>query len=160
MAGSIHDIEVTAANGEKKRLDAYKGDVLLIVNVASRCGFTPQYEGLEALYRKYKDRGFRILAFPSNDFGAQEPGTIEEIQQFCRTNYGVTFELFDKVHAIGEAKHPLYVWLTEHADPQGEVQWNFEKFLISRDGRIAARFPSKVAPDDSGLIGKIEEALQ
>lgn len=155
----LYRLEATAANGEHKSLGAYAGDALLIVNVASMCGLTPQYEGLEALYRAYKDRGLRILGFPCNDFGAQEPGTIEDIQTFCKVNYGVSFELFDKIRVLGEEKHPLYAWLTTHAEPQGDIQWNFEKFVIGRDGRIVARFSPTVKPDDPALIEAIESAL-
>jgi glutathione peroxidase len=157
---SLFEINVAAASGETRDLSAYKGDVLLIVNVASQCGLTPQYEGLEALYKKYKDRGFRILGFPSNDFAGQEPGTMEEIQQFCSLNYGVSFELFQKVHAIGEERHPLYTWLTSHSDrPDEEVQWNFEKFLIDREGNVAERFSPKVVPEDETLVSAVEQAL-
>jgi glutathione peroxidase len=156
---SIYDISVTTAAGETKPLRAYEGNVLLIVNVASRCGFTKQYAGLEELYRTYKDRGFRILAFPCNDFGGQEPGTMEEIQQFCSVNYGVTFELFEKVRILGNDKHPLYAYLTSHAEPAGDVQWNFEKFLIGKDGTIAARYSSKVTPNDPELVAKVEKLL-
>ena len=156
---SVYDFAVTAANGTPKPLADYKGQVLLIVNVASKCGLTPQYAGLEKLYREYKDRGLRLLAFPCNDFGAQEPGTMEEIQQFCRTNYDVTFELFAKIHVIGEQAHPLYRFLTGFAGDPGDVQWNFEKFLIGRDGRIAARFRSKVTPDDPELVQAVRDEL-
>jgi glutathione peroxidase len=159
MANDIYEVKAADAKGQMRSLSEYKGEVLLIVNVASQCGFTPQYAGLEQLYRDYKDRGFRILAFPSNDFGAQEPGTIEEIQQFCSVNYGVTFDLFDKVHALGDNKHELYRYLTEHAEPTGDVKWNFEKFLIGKDGAIAGRFSSKVAPDDESLRSAIEREL-
>lgn len=156
---SIYEIAITGADGAVKKMADYEGDVLLIVNVASQCGFTPQYDGLEALHRQYRERGLRVLAFPSNDFGAQEPGTIEEIQQFCRTTYDVTFEILDKVHAVGDNIHPLYHWLTSQEEPQTEVRWNFEKFLVSRSGGLIARYSSKVAPDDSELTGAIESAL-
>ncbi|WP_248925678.1 glutathione peroxidase [Paenibacillus hamazuiensis] len=156
---SIYDIEVKTAEGQPKSLWDFEGQVLLIVNVASKCGFTNQYEGLEQLYRTYKDRGFRILAFPCNDFGGQEPGTLEEIKEFCSLNYGVTFELFDKVRILGEDKHPLYAYLTEHAEPAGDVQWNFEKFLIGKDGAIAGRYSSKVTPDDEQLVKDITSLL-
>lgn len=156
---SIYDLEVQAADGTSRSLSDYKGKVLLIVNVASQCGFTPQYAGLEQLHRQWEDRGLVILGFPCNDFGAQEPGTIEEIQQFCSVNYGVTFEVMGKVAILGEDKHPLYRYLTENAEPQGDVKWNFEKFLISRDGEIAGRFSSKVAPEDNELKQSIETLL-
>jgi glutathione peroxidase len=159
MSQSIYAINVANAKGELKTLEDYKGKALLVVNVASKCGFTPQYEGLEALNTAYKDKGLRILGFPSNDFGGQEPGTMEEIEQFCKLNYGVTFDLFEKVHAKGDDIHPLYAWLTSSTEPEGEVKWNFEKFLISKDGKPIARFSSKVAPNDPDLIEQIEKAL-
>ena len=158
MSQSLYDIAVKTAGGETKTLGAYKGKALLIVNVASRCGFTNQYEGLQALHEQYKDQGLAVLAFPCNDFGAQEPGTIEEVQQFCSTNYGVTFDLFDKVDIL-ENTHPLYQFLTEHAEPSGQVQWNFEKFLIGTDGQIVGRFGSRVKPQDAELTTAIEKAL-
>ncbi len=157
---SLYEINVTAPNGETTTLAPYKGEVLLIVNVASKCGLTPQYAGLEELYQKYKDRGLRVLGFPSNDFAGQEPGTMEEIQQFCSVNYGVTFDLFQKLHAIGEERHPLYTWLTTKSDqPDTEVTWNFEKFLIDREGNLIERFSPKIVPDDEALVGAIEQAL-
>jgi glutathione peroxidase len=159
MSQSIYAINVVNAKGELKTLEAYKGKALLVVNVASQCGFTPQYEGLEALNEAYKDKGLRILGFPSNDFGEQEPGTIEEIEQFCKLNYGVTFDLFEKLHAKGDDIHPLYAWLTSRTEPEGEVKWNFEKFLISKDGEPIARFSSKVTPEDPELLQQIEKAL-
>jgi glutathione peroxidase len=156
---SIYDISVQTANGSTKSLSEYKGKVLLIVNVASKCGFTPQYEGLEKLHKQWKDRGLVVLGFPSNDFGGQEPGTAEEIQQFCSLNYGVTFEVLDKINILGDDKHPLYKWLTERSEPQGDVMWNFEKFLIARDGTVAARFSSKTAPEDSELVEAVEQHI-
>ncbi|MDF2670408.1 MAG: glutathione peroxidase [Paenibacillus sp.] len=160
LMSTIYEINVTTAGGESATLSPYKGEVLLIVNVASKCGLTPQYEGLEALNKQFKDRGLRILGFPSNDFAGQEPGTMEEIQAFCSINYGVTFDLFQKVHAIGEERHPLYTWLTTHSDqPETEVTWNFEKFLIGRDGSLIGRFSPKVVPNDETLVAAIEQAL-
>ena len=159
MPDSIYEIEVTTASGHLERLEAYKGEVLLIVNVASKCGFTPQYTGLEQLHLTYRDRGLRVLGFPCNDFGAQEPGTMEEIEQFCNINYGVTFDLFNKLHCIGEDKHPLYQWLTEQATPSEDVRWNFEKFLVSREGELIQRYSSKVAPEDADLVQAIEKAI-
>ncbi|WP_127579249.1 glutathione peroxidase [Paenibacillus koleovorans] len=157
---SLFDVPVNDAKGQSGTLSAYKGEVLLIVNVASQCGLTPQYAGLEALYRKYKDRGFRILAFPSNDFAGQEPGTMEEIMEFCSLNYDVTFPLFEKVHAIGDERHPLYTWLTTHSDrPEEPVMWNFEKFLIDREGNISVRFGPKVTPEDESLVSATEKLL-
>jgi glutathione peroxidase len=159
MTTALQNISVISASGETRLLSEYAGKVLLIVNVASQCGFTRQYAGLEELYVAYRDRGLRILAFPCNDFGGQEPGSMEEIQQFCIVNYGVTFELFQKVQILGEGKHPLYTYLTEHAVPAGDVQWNFEKFLISKDGRIEGRFGSRVEPQDPELVRAIERLL-
>lgn len=159
MSDTIYHLSVTSAEGETVPLAAYKGRALLIVNVASQCGYTPQYAGLEALYRKYKDLGLSVLAFPCNDFGGQEPGTMEEIKEFCSVNYGVTFDLFAKLHCIGEEKHPLYRWLTEQAEPREEVRWNFEKFLISADGRFVQRFKSAVDPQDGELIAALERSL-
>jgi glutathione peroxidase len=131
--------------------------VLLIVNVASRCGFTRQYTGLQALQDRFAPQGFAVLGFPCNDFGAQEPGTLDEIQQFCSTTYGVGFELFDKVHATGSKTAP-YDTLTQ-AEPAGDVAWNFEKFLIGKDGTVVARFKSAVEPDGAELVAAIEKAL-
>lgn len=152
--------------GEMKRLDgkpvdlaSYKGKVVLVVNVASRCGKTPQYAGLQKLYDAHKDKGFVILGFPANDFGAQEPGSDAEIAQFCSTKYGVTFPMFSKITVKGDGKAPLYKALTEAADPKGEVGWNFEKFLIGKDGTVIGRFKSGVAPDDATLVKAIETAL-
>jgi glutathione peroxidase len=146
-------------DGKDQSLEDFKGKVLLVVNTASECGFTPQYEGLEALYQKYKDRGLRILAFPANDFGAQEPGTDEEIHTFCSTKYNVTFDLFSKICVKGADMHPLYVWLTGREGFSGPIAWNFNKFLIGRDGQVAARYPSKVAPQSSELASALEELL-
>jgi glutathione peroxidase len=159
MSNSIYEIETNNAKGEQTTLEPYKGNVLLIVNVASNCGFTSQYEGLEALHEQYKEKGLRILGFPSNDFGGQEPGTMEEIEQFCKLNYGVTFDLFEKLHAKGEDIHPLYAWLTSHSDTDEEVKWNFEKFLISKDGKAIGRYSSKVTPNDPTLLADINQAL-
>jgi glutathione peroxidase len=159
MSG-FYDFTVNTSKGEPKRLSDYRGQVLLVVNVASQCGLTPQYAGLQKLYEEYKDRGFVILGFPCNDFGGQEPGTMQEIEQFCSVNYGVTFPLFEKVRILGDGKHPLYQWLTTNAEPQGDVQWNFEKFLIGKNGSIAARFSPKVTPEDAELRQQIEKALK
>ncbi|WP_281176604.1 glutathione peroxidase [Shouchella shacheensis] len=156
----IYGINVKKASGEEKSLGDYKGNVLFIVNVASECGFTPQYEQLEELHETYKDRGFHVLAFPSNDFGGQEPGSIEQIQNFCETNYGVEFEVFDKVHAKGNEQHPLYTWLTTKTGPDNEIDWNFEKFLISRSGEILGSFKSKVEPTDPQIKQLIEQGLE
>lgn len=147
-------------DGADKRLADFKGQVLLLVNVASKCGFTPQYAPLEKLYETYKDRGFRILAFPANNFGAQEPGTNPEIKAFCESTYGVTFDLFAKISVKGDDIHPLYRYLTTASPFPGEITWNFNKFLVDREGRIVARFPSKVDPLDPALTAKIEELLK
>ncbi len=159
MSNTVSDISVKTINGESKELKEYAGNVLLIINVASYCGYTPQYAGLEQLNQKYRDAGLRILAFPCNDFGAQEPGSNAEIMQFCTTNYGVSFELFDKVHAKGSEQHPLYAQLTNAVEPTGDVAWNFEKFLVCKQGEIVARFKSSVKPDSPELIAAIEREL-
>ncbi|AGY60721.1 glutathione peroxidase [Gloeobacter kilaueensis] len=159
MSATISDISVKTIDGENRSLSAYAGKVLLIVNVASYCGYTPQYAGLEQLYQRYQSAGLRILAFPCNDFGAQEPGSNAEIAQFCDRRYGVSFELFDKVHARGYEQHPLYARLVKKANPSGDVSWNFEKFLISRQGEIVGRFRSGVAPESPELIAAIEGEL-
>ncbi|HWE40003.1 MAG TPA: glutathione peroxidase [Isosphaeraceae bacterium] len=149
-------------DGTEVALSKYKGDVLLVVNVASKCGLTPQYEALEATYRKYKDKGFEVLAFPANEFGKQEPGTDAEIKQFCTSKYDVTFPVFSKIVVKGEGIHPLYKFLTsEQTDPKfaGEIPWNFAKFLVDRKGRVIARFDPKVKPDDPKVVAAIEAAL-
>ncbi len=157
MAVNVTDVVVRTAAGDERRLGDWAGQVLLIVNVASRCGFTRQYSGLQALQDSYGSRGFAVLGFPCNDFGAQEPGSLEEIQQFCSTTYGVGFELFDKVHATGTKTTP-YDTLTQ-AEPAGDVAWNFEKFLIGKDGTVLARFKSGVEPEGAELTAAIEAAL-
>ncbi len=159
MATTITDITVKTITGEEKSLGEYAGKVLLIVNVASRCGYTPQYAGLQTLYQKWQGRGLEILGFPCNDFGAQEPGTNEQILQFCSTTYGVTFPLFDKVHAKGPQQHPLYARLTQAVDPKGDVGWNFEKFVVSKKGEVVARFKSGTRPDAPELLSVIEREL-
>lgn len=159
MNNTVSDLAVKTINGSEKKLGDYAGNVLLIVNVASYCGYTPQYAGLEKLHQKYKQSGLRILGFPCNDFGAQEPGSNAEIMKFCTTNYGVSFEIFDKVHAIGDKQHPLYARLTKAANPQGNVSWNFEKVLVSKTGELVARFGSSVKPDSPELIAAIEGEL-
>ena len=149
-------------DGKDVSLCSYKGDVVLIVNVASKCGFTPQYKGLEELNKKYRDRGLRILGFPSNDFGGQEPGSESEIKQFCSLNYGVTFDLFSKVTVKGDAKTDLYKFLTAgggNSALAGEVKWNFQKYLIDRNGNLVAVYPSKVEPMSEELTGAIEKLL-
>jgi glutathione peroxidase len=157
MTLSVSDVVVRTAGGEERRLGEWAGTVLLIVNVASRCGFTRQYAGLQKLQETYGERGFAVLGFPCNDFGGQEPGTLSEIQQFCSSTYGASFELFDKVHATG-AKTAPYDVLTQ-AEPAGDVAWNFEKFLIGRDGSVLGRFKSSVEPGGAELAAAIEAAL-
>jgi len=156
---SIYDISVKDIDGKPTVLTDYKGKVFLVVNVASRCGFTPQYSGLEQLHRKFKERGFSVLGFPCNDFGRQEPDSNGDIKAFCSSKYNITFPLFDKLHAKGGEQHPLFKLLTTKASPTGEIGWNFEKFLISKDGAIAGRFKSAVKPDDPKLVALIEKEL-
>jgi glutathione peroxidase len=150
---------VKGIDGTDRDLGEYQGKVVLIVNVASQCGYTSQYAGLQKLYETYKDKGFVVLGFPANDFGAQEPGPNSEIASFCTSTYGVTFDMFAKTCVKGAGKTPLYKKLTETADPPGEVGWNFEKFLIGRGGQVIGRFKSGVSPQDSQLTGAIEAAL-
>jgi glutathione peroxidase len=163
MAGpktSIYEIPLKDIDGKDASLAKYKGKVLLVVNVASKCGFTPQYKGLEALYRQQKDKGLVVLGFPCNDFGSQEPGTTEEIKAFCSKNYDVTFPMFEKVHVKGAEQHPLFNTLTGADSPfPGDIKWNFGKFLIGKDGKILKRFDSKTAPDSPELTAAVEEAL-
>ena len=159
---SIYDVEEKLLEGDPVALSEYKGKAMLIVNVASRCGFTPQYEGLQALYEKYRDRGLEILGFPCNQFLAQEPGTEEEIRQFCSSVYSVSFPIFRKVEVNGENRHPLYEILTELPDTDGnagDVQWNFEKFLVSPEGEVVGRFRTMITPEDPALVGAIEKSL-
>ncbi len=157
---SILDIPLKDIDGKDTSLKAYQGKVLLVVNVASRCGLTKQYTELQALHEKFKDQGFSVLGFPCNDFGAQEPGTNEEIKTFCTTKYQVTFPMFDKLHVKGPEQHALYQQLTgkEGAFP-GDVKWNFGKFLIGRDGKPVQRFEPRTTPDDAALVAAIEKAL-
>jgi len=160
FANSIYDINVKDINGKETSLSAYKGKVLLIVNVASKCGLTPQYKALEAVFEKYKDKGFQVLGFPCNQFAGQEPGTNEEIKQFCSSNYNVTFPLFDKIEVNGPNRHPLYVALAGDQSPYpGNIKWNFGKFLIGRDGKIIKRFEPKTTPDSTEVAQAVEAAL-
>src|SRR5215470_12236533 len=164
MAGekSIYDFTMNSIDGESTPLAKYRGRVVLVVNVASRCGFTPQYAALEKVYEKYKDRGFVIVGFPANNFGGQEPGTNQEIKTFCSTKYNVTFPMMAKVSVKGDDTAPLYQFLTDKAaNPStgGDIQWNFTKFLIGRDGQIVARFEPKVTPDSPEVTAAIEKAL-
>jgi len=156
-ASSAFDFTLPSIDGAASPLAAYKGKTVLIVNVASQCGYTPQYKGLEAIYRKYKDKGFVIVGFPSNDFGGQEPGTEAEIKQFCSRNYQVTFPLYSKVTVKGPNKTPLYAFLTQTG---GEVKWNFTKFLVGKDGKVIDRFESNVDPESSEVVEAIEKALK
>ena len=157
---SIYDIEVTTIDGRAQKMEAYSGKTLLVVNVASQCGFTPQYEGLQALYEGYRDKDFAVLGFPCNQFGHQEPGTDTEIKEFCTSKYDVTFPMFDKLEVNGENRHPLYVALAGKDSPfPGDIHWNFTKFIIGRDGKIVARFDSKVKPDSPEVTQAIETAL-
>lgn len=159
---TLYDFEHKSIAGEKQSLADYRGKVALVVNVASKCGLTPQYTGLEELYRAYKDRGLTVLGFPCNQFAGQEPGTEAEIQTFCSTKYDVSFPLFSKLDVNGEARHPLYAWLTsEPTKPEGpgDVQWNFGKFLIGRDGKVIARFSPTTAPNAEPLVTAVESAL-
>ena len=162
QAHSIHDIELPQLNGKPASLSTYAGKVVLAVNVASRCGFTPQYGGLQALYDRYSPRGFTVLGFPCNQFFKQEPGSAEEIQSFCSINYGVTFPLYAKLDVKGAGQHPLYAILSEFPDDAGKagnVTWNFEKFLVGKDGRVVRRFRPKVVPEDPVVIEAIESLL-
>ncbi len=159
-APSLTTIPLKDIEGKATSLKDYQGKVLLLVNVASKCGYTPQYAGLEATHRKFKDKGFSVLGFPCNDFGGQEPGSNEEIKKFCTGNYDVTFPLFDKVKVKGADKHPLYAALTgKEASFPGEVKWNFGKFLISRDGKVLKRWDSGAKPDAKEVSDAIEAAL-
>ena len=175
MPSPLYDIPLRRIDGKEAKLGEYAGDVLMIVNVASQCGKTPQYAGLEKLYATYRDRGFAVLGFPANDFDAQEPGTNDEIQEFCRTVYGVDFPMFAKIAVTGAEKHPLYRSLTQSqpkaefpagiaekprsSSEQAEIHWNFEKFVIGRDGRVAARLAPDMTPEDSRVVSIIEAEL-
>ena len=156
-AGSLYELKVTTLAGQPADLAVYRGKVVLVVNVASRCGYTPQYEGLEKLHREVAPRGFAVLGFPSNDFGGQEPGTPEEITQFCKTHYDVTFPMFAKVVTkAGPDQSPVYAFLGESGSLP---QWNFSKYVVDKNGKVAAFFPSRVAPDAPELSAAIEKAL-
>lgn len=158
----IHDIKVTSIDGQERSLGEFAGKALLVVNVASKCGFTPQYEGLQKLYDTYKDRGLEILGFPSNQFLGQEPGTNEEIKEFCSLNYSVSFPLFEKIEVNGDTRHPLYAELTQHPDADGkagDIGWNFEKFVVSPSGEVTSRFRTPVAPQAPEVLEAIESQL-
>ncbi len=159
---TIYDIPIRTLSGEPSSLADLKGKTLLLVNVASKCGLTPQYEGLERLHERFADRGFSVLGFPCNQFMGQEPGTPEEIAEFCSMTYGVTFPLFEKIDVNGEARHPLYGALTEVADAEGtagDIQWNFEKFLVDPNGEIVARFRPTTDPEAAEVVTAIETSL-
>lgn len=160
---NFYELEVKTISGGPVKLEQYRGKTLLIVNTASRCGFTGQYDGLQKLYETYKDKGFVILGFPSNDFLSQEPGSNEEIAQFCKMNYGVTFPMFSKISVKGSDQHPLYTFLTSketNPDSSGKISWNFNKFLISPEGEVINRFGSRTTPDDAELVAAIEQTLK
>jgi glutathione peroxidase len=158
----LYDAEINTLEGDAADLSDYEGKALLVVNVASRCGLTPQYTGLQALHDQYADQGFAVLGFPCNQFMGQEPGTAEEIREFCDTTYSVTFPLFEKIDVNGQQRHPVYEVLTATADADGEagdVKWNFEKFLVSPGGEVVGRFRPQVQPDDADLVAAIEANL-
>jgi glutathione peroxidase len=157
-ASCVHEFSLPAIDGAPAPLSAYKGKVVLIVNVASKCGYTPQYAGLQKLYEKYKDNGFVILGFPANNFGAQEPGTNDEIKAFCSRNYNVTFPMYSKISVSGDDKAPLYKYLTDATS--GEIKWNFTKFLVDRKGNVVQRFEPAVTPDSAEVGSAIEKLLK
>jgi len=160
IAGPIYEIPLKDIDGKQTSLKPFEGKVVLIVNVASHCGFTPQYTALESVYEKYKAKGFVVAGFPCNQFGAQEPGTAEEIKQFCSSKYNVTFPLYEKLEVNGPNRHPLYVSLAGKESPfPGDIKWNFSKFLVGRDGKILKRFDSKITPDSPEVTSAIEAAL-
>ena len=159
---ALYDIPIHTLQGDDAKLGDYKGKTLLLVNVASKCGLTPQYEGLERLQKTYGDRGFSVIGFPCNQFMGQEPGTSEEIAQFCSATYGVTFPLMEKIEVNGEDRHPIYAELTEKEDAEGaagDITWNFEKFLVSPQGAVVARYRPQVDPEDPTVVGDIEAQL-
>lgn len=159
---ALYDIPIHTLQGDDAKLSDYEGKTLLLVNVASKCGLTPQYEGLERLQKTYGDRGFSVIGFPCNQFLGQEPGTAEEIEQFCSTTYGVTFPLMEKIDVNGDDRHPIYVELTDQADAEGnagDITWNFEKFLVSSEGDILARYRPQVEPEDPAIVADIEAQL-
>jgi glutathione peroxidase len=158
MSSQLQEIPLRQIDGSDTTLGAFAGKVLLVVNVASQCGLTPQYAGLQKLYETYRDRGLVVLGFPANEFGAQEPGTNGEIAQFCETRFGVTFPMFEKIVVKGAARHALYDALIA-AQPGGEIEWNFAKFVVGRNGGVVARFAPTVAPDDPKLVSAIEAEL-
>jgi len=157
---SVLDFEAKRLSGPVEPLAKYRGEVLLVVNTASKCGFTPQYEGLQSLYEKYHARGFTVLGFPSNDFREQEPGSDAEIGEFCEANYGVEFPMFSKIRVLGDDAHPLYAWLTSRPAPiGGAIEWNFQKFLVDREGRVVERFSPRTTPEAPEVVAAIEKLL-
>lgn len=156
---SLYDFKMDSIDGKSVPLKEYKGKVALIVNVASRCGNTPQYEGLEKMYQANKDKGFTVLGFPANEFRGQEPGTNAEIKEFCTKEYGVTFPMFSKIVVKGEGIHPLYSWLIAQAPYHDDVEWNFGKFLVNRQGQVVARFKPGMKPDDPVIVKAIQDEL-
>jgi glutathione peroxidase len=156
---AIYGFTMKTIDGKPKSLGDFRGKALLIVNTASECGYTPQYGGLEKLFERYRDRGFTVLAFPANDFGAQEPGTDAQIKQFCASQYGTRFELFSKITVKGPGQHPLYAYLTKLKGFEGDIGWNFNKFLVDPAGTVVARYPSGVEPTSAELIAKLESIL-
>ena len=162
-AASIYDFTMKDIDGNDVKLDKYRGSVVMIVNTASRCGYTPQYEGLQKIYEKYKDQGFVVLGFPANNFMGQEPGSEKEIKDFCTLKYNVTFPMFSKISVTGSDQHSLYGFLTNkktNPDFGGDISWNFNKFLINREGKVAGRFGSKDKPEDPAISSAIEKQLQ
>ncbi|EPG73340.1 glutathione peroxidase [Leptospira fainei serovar Hurstbridge str. BUT 6] len=157
---SLYDFTVKDIRGKEISLSKYKGKTVLIVNVASKCGYTYQYDNLEKVYKKYKEKGFVVVGFPANNFGSQEPGSDKDIEQFCRLQKGATFDMMSKISVKGEDKHPLYSYLTSASQPSGEIEWNFEKFLISPEGKIVSRYPSAVEPDSKAITEAIEKILK
>jgi glutathione peroxidase len=160
-AKTIYDFTVSTIDGDDVKLSKYKGKVLMVVNVASKCGNTPQYSVLESMYAKYKSQGFVVLGFPANEFGHQEPGTNAEIKEFCTKTYQVDFPMFSKIVVKGEDINPLYKWLIAHSDtPTEDIHWNFEKFIIGRDGKLVKRIAPKTQPDDPEVVSAVEAALK
>jgi glutathione peroxidase len=157
---SVYDFELNRIDGTPEALSIYEGKVLMIVNVASKCGNTPQYEGLETLYSKYRDQGLVVLGFPANDFGGQEPGTNEEIAEYCRATWAVDFPIFEKISVKGEDQHPLYAFITKQPAPiGGEITWNFQKFLVDRNGQLVARIEPRTKPLDTQVVAQVESLL-
>ena len=159
---TLHDFSATSIDGKQRSLSEFEGRVCLVVNVASRCGLTPQYQQLQELYDLYRGRGLEVLGFPCNQFGGQEPGSEEQIQEFCSSKYGVSFPMFSKIHVNGESRDPLYAYLTSQPtqpDGAGDIRWNFAKFLVARDGTVSARFSPMVTPLDPALVAAVEKAL-